>query len=96
VTDVKGSVDLQGRAAATFNWKASGGAVTINGEYSGTLEFAPALAKPLRFNSLRTDFSRGGRFPARSTLDLGISEADRCFGPGPFQDKQHATFRPPV
>src|SRR5204862_4811123 len=50
--DLKGSFNLQGRGS-DIELENIAGQVTINGEYSGTMEFR-ALAKPLRFQSSRT------------------------------------------
>ena len=51
---IQGNLDLEGRGG-DVQLSNIAGEVTINGEYSGTLEFR-ALAKPLRFESSRTEF----------------------------------------
>jgi DUF4097 and DUF4098 domain-containing protein YvlB len=79
---VKGSVDLQGRGG-DVQMENVEGQVTINGEFSGTLEFH-ALAKPLHFESSRSDF-RVERIPGSVTMDLGDLKIDNVVGPVKFR-----------
>ena len=55
------------------------GQVTINGSYSGTLNFK-SLAKPLRFESPNTDL-RVEALPGQINMDLGEFTAKNLVGP---------------
>jgi DUF4097 and DUF4098 domain-containing protein YvlB len=57
--------------------------VTINGEFSGTIEFR-ALAKPLHFESSHSDF-RVEQIPGSVTMDLGNLKLDNVVGPVKFR-----------
>ena len=81
-TDVKGSLDLEGRGS-DVQLENIDGPVTINGEYAGTLEFR-ALAKPMRFNSSRTEF-RAEAVPGSITMDLGDLKLENVSGPVRFR-----------
>ena len=59
------------------------GEVTINGEYSGTLEFRE-LARPLHFTSERSEF-RVEQVPGSITLDLGDLKMNNVVGPVRFK-----------
>ncbi len=82
VTDLKGSLDLEGRGS-DVQLENIEGPVTINGEYAGTLEFR-ALAKPMRFNSSRTEF-RAEAVPGSITMDLGDLKLENVSGPVRFK-----------
>ena len=81
-TDLKGSFDLEGRGS-DIQLENIAGPVTINGEFGGTLEFR-ALAKPLRFNSSRTEF-RTEAVPGSITMDLGNLNLQDVTGPVRFR-----------
>ena len=59
------------------------GVSTVNGDFSGTLEFR-ALAKPLKFQSSRTEFHVEA-VPGEITLDLGNLKLTNVAGPVRFQ-----------
>jgi hypothetical protein len=82
LTDVKGGVDLQGRGS-DIQFENIGGPVTVNGEYAGTLEFR-ALAKPMHFNSSRTEFHLEA-VPGAVTMDLGNLKLENVSGPVRFK-----------
>jgi DUF4097 and DUF4098 domain-containing protein YvlB len=80
--DLKSNFELQGRGS-DIQLENIAGIVTINGEYSGTLEFR-ALAKPLRFQSSRTEF-HAEAVPGSITMDLGDLKMSNVAGPVRFQ-----------
>jgi DUF4097 and DUF4098 domain-containing protein YvlB len=80
--DVKGNFDLDGRGG-DIQLENLTGPATINGEYSGTLEFRN-LAKFLHFRSSRTDF-RVESIPGSIRMDLGDMKLDNVVGPVHFQ-----------
>jgi len=82
VTDVKGSFDLEGRGS-DIQLENVSGPVTVNGEFGGTIEFR-ALAKPLRFNSSRTEF-HAEAIPGSVTMDLGDLKLENVSGPVRFR-----------
>jgi DUF4097 and DUF4098 domain-containing protein YvlB len=82
VTDVQGSLDVEGRGGDVQLVNIAG-PVTVNGEYGGTLEFRN-LAKPMRFNSSRTEF-RVEAVPGSITMDLGDLKLDNVAGPVHFK-----------
>jgi len=82
VTDVKGSFDLEGRGG-DVQLENIAGPVTVNGEFGGTIEFR-ALAKPMRFNSSRTDFHVEA-VPGSITMDLGNLRLQNVSGPVRFR-----------
>jgi DUF4097 and DUF4098 domain-containing protein YvlB len=82
VTDLKGSFDLEGRGS-DIQLENIEGPVTINGEFGGDLEFR-ALAKPLRFNSSRTEF-RVEAVPGSIMMDLGDLKLENVSGPVHFK-----------
>jgi hypothetical protein len=61
------------------------GQVTVDGSYSGTLEFKN-LAKPLRFQSPQTDM-RLEKLAGSLTMDLGDLRVDHATGPIRFHTK---------
>jgi DUF4097 and DUF4098 domain-containing protein YvlB len=75
-------VDLEGRGG-DVQLEDVAGQVTINGEFSGTLEFR-ALAKPMHFESSRSDF-RVEQVPGSITMDLGDLKMDNVVGPVKFR-----------
>ncbi len=81
-TDLKGSFDLQGRGS-DIQLDTIAGPVTINGEFGGTIDLR-ALAKPMRFNSSRTEF-RAEAVPGSITLDLGDLKLTNVTGPVRFR-----------
>ena len=80
--DVKGDVDMKGKGS-DVELENMAGQVTVNGSYSGTLQFKN-LAKPLHFESRNTDL-RVEQLPGTITMDLGDftgNEPDRPDPPG--------------
>ena len=81
-TDVKGNVELQGRGG-DVQIENIAGQTTVNGEFSGTLEFR-GLAKTFRFNSQRSEM-RAEAVPGSITLDLSELKMTNVVGPVRFQ-----------
>ena len=81
-TDIKGNIDLTGRGR-DIQLENIAGQSTVNGDFSGTLEFR-ALAKPLRFESSRTEFHVEA-IPGEVTLALGDLKLNNVSGPVRFQ-----------
>lgn len=79
VVDTKGNVNVDGRSGSDVQIENVTGQVTVNGSYSGTLEFK-SLAKPLHFQSPQTDM-RLERLPGSLTLDLGDLRVNNVVGP---------------
>jgi hypothetical protein len=77
--DVKGKIDLQGRGS-DLELENIQGQVTINGSYSGTLEFKN-LAKPLQFEGTRNTELRTQAIPGRISMDLGQITGSGITGP---------------
>jgi DUF4097 and DUF4098 domain-containing protein YvlB len=77
-------VDLQGRGG-DVQLEHVDGPVTINGEFSGTLEFRE-LAKSLHFESSQSDF-RVEQIPGLVTMDLGQMKLDNVVGPVKFRTR---------
>ena len=78
-TDVKGRLDLQGRGSDVELENVTG-QVTINGAYSGTLDFKN-LAKPLQFQGTRGTELTAQAVPGRISMDLGEFNAKDVTGP---------------
>ena len=77
--DIKGRIDLQGRGS-DVELENITGQVTINGAFSGTLDFKN-LSKPLQFEGTRgTELSVQG-VPGRISMDLGEFSATDIVGP---------------
>ena len=78
-TDVKGRIDLQGRGS-DVELENIAGQVTINGSYSGTLDFKN-LAKPLQFEGARGTELSAQAVPGRISMDLGELTGKDIVGP---------------
>ena len=76
--DLKGKLDLQGKGS-DLELENIAGEVTINGSYSGNLEFKN-LAKPLHFESPNTDLRVAG-LPGQISMDLGELTGNNLVGP---------------
>ena len=83
--DVKGRVDLQGRGS-DVELENIAGQVTINGAYSGTLEFKN-LAKPLQFEGARNTELHVQAVPGRISMDLGEFNGHGPGGSGAAGDR---------
>ncbi|MDQ6700744.1 MAG: DUF4097 family beta strand repeat-containing protein [Acidobacteriota bacterium] len=78
--NMRGSLDLQGRGD-DLQLENVAGQVTINGYYSGTLEFKN-VTKPLHFESPHTNTEvRVEQIPGNITMDLGDLRANGLVGP---------------
>jgi|SoiMethySBSTD1v2_1073268.scaffolds.fasta_scaffold95677_3 DUF4097 and DUF4098 domain-containing protein YvlB len=77
--DIKGKVDLQGRGSEV-DFENIAGQVTINGTFTGTLQFK-ALAKPLQFEGARNTEVRVQAVPGRISMDLGEFSGSGLVGP---------------
>ena len=80
-TDVKGTVDLSG-SGRDIQLEDIGGQVTVNGSFSGTLDFRN-LAQPFHFESNQTDF-RITKLPGTINMDLRELRASGVEGPFRF------------
>lgn len=78
-TDIKGTLDLEGRNGTDVQLENIAGQVTINGAYSGTLDFKN-IEKPLHFESEQTDL-RIEQIPGTFTMDLSDIRATNLVGP---------------
>lgn len=81
VTGVKGNLEVNGRGNEV-QIEDIQGETSINGEYSGTLEFR-ALAKQFHFKSQRSDLSVA-QIPGSVILDLGDLRLENAVGPVRF------------
>lgn len=77
-TNVKGAVEIKGRGQ-DLELDSIEGQVTVNGEYTGELAFRN-LAKPLRFESSRTEM-RVEKTPGMVRMALGNITAEKVQGP---------------
>jgi hypothetical protein len=77
--DVKGRLDIQGQGR-DLSLENVDGQVTINGGYSGSLEFKN-LAKPLNFEGARNTELHAQAVPGQLTMDLGQLNANGLTGP---------------
>jgi len=77
--DVKGNIDIQGRGS-DIEMENISGQVTINGGYTGTLEFKN-LAKPLQFEGARSTELSVQAVPGRIGMDMGEFTATDIVGP---------------
>ncbi len=77
--DIKGRIDLQGRGS-NVELENIAGQVTINGAFSGTLDFKN-LAKPLQFEGTRGTELSAQAVPGRISMDLGEFNAKDVTGP---------------
>jgi hypothetical protein len=80
--DVKGKIDLQGRGG-DLTFENISGQVTVNGSYSGTLEFKN-LAKPLQFEGERGTELHVEAIPGSMTMDLSTLTGNGVVGPMRF------------
>src|ERR1700681_2181883 len=76
--DVKGDVNIEGKGS-DIELENIAGQVTVNGSYSGTLQFKN-LAKPLHLESRNTDL-RVAQVPGTITMDLGDLNGSNLIGP---------------
>ncbi len=83
VSDLRGGFDLEQGRGGDIQLENVAGPATIRGEYSGTLDFR-RLAKPLQFNSARTEF-HAEAVPGTITMDLGDLKMSNITGPVRFQ-----------
>jgi DUF4097 and DUF4098 domain-containing protein YvlB len=81
VSGINGNVEVNGRGGEVQIQDVQG-ETTLNGEYSGTLEFR-ALQKQFHFKSQRSDFTIAS-IPGRVVLDLGDLRMDNVTGPVRF------------
>lgn len=79
VVDVKGKVDLDGHGS-DLTFENIGGQVTVNGSYSGTLEFKN-LAQPLDFEGARGTELHVAAIPGSIRLDLSSLTGNNVTGP---------------
>jgi hypothetical protein len=77
--DVKGKIDVQGRGS-DIELENIAGQVTINGGYTGTVEFKN-LAKPLQFEGARSTELSVQAVPGRISMDMGEFTARDIVGP---------------
>ena len=77
--DVKGKIDVQGRGS-DIELENIAGQVTINGGYTGTLEFKN-LAKPLQFEGARSTELSVQAVPGSISMDMGEFTARDIVGP---------------
>jgi hypothetical protein len=77
--DVKGKIDVDGRGS-DIEMENIAGQVTINGGYTGTLEFKN-LAKPLEFEGARSTELSVQAVPGSISMDLGEFTARDIVGP---------------
>ena len=77
--DVKGKIDVEGRGS-DIELENIAGQVTINGGYTGTLEFKN-LAKPLQFEGARSTELRVQAVPGSISMDMGEFTARDMVGP---------------
>jgi len=77
--DMKGRLDIQGRGA-DIELENIGGQVTINGAYTGTLDFKK-LAKPLQFEGARNTELSVQAVPGRISMELGEFNGNDLIGP---------------
>ncbi len=84
VVDAKGNVDLDGRGSDVQMMNVAG-QVTVNGSYSGTMEFKK-LTKSLHFESPNSEMRVAG-IPGSLTLDLSDLRINNAVGPIRFHTK---------
>ncbi len=77
--DVKGKIDVEGRGS-DIELENIAGQVTINGGYTGTLEFKN-LAKPLQFEGARSTELSVQAVPGSISMDMGEFTARDIVGP---------------
>ena len=77
--DLKGRMDIQGQGA-DLSLENIGGQVTINGGYTGSLEFKN-LAQPLNFEGARNTEMHAQAVPGQITMDMGQFNGTGLTGP---------------
>jgi len=77
--DVKGRIDLQG-GGSDLSLENVQGQVTINGAFTGTLDFKN-LAKPLQFEGARNTELHAEAVPGSISMDMGEFTANGLVGP---------------
>lgn len=77
--NMKGRFDLQGRGS-DIELENMSGLVTINGAYTGSLDFKN-LAKPLQFEGARNTELTVQAIPGRINMDLGEFNGNNLIGP---------------
>jgi hypothetical protein len=80
--DVKGKIDLEGHGG-DLSLENISGQVTVNGSFSGTLEFKN-LAKPLQFEGARGTELHVEAIPGRVSMDLSTFTGNGVVGPMRF------------
>jgi len=78
-TDVKGTIDLQGRGG-DIEFENIQGQVTINGSYLGNLEFKN-LVKPIQFEGTRNTELHAAAVPGHISMDLSQFNGTNITGP---------------
>jgi DUF4097 and DUF4098 domain-containing protein YvlB len=78
-TDVKGHIDVQGEGS-DLSLENVQGQVTINGAFTGTLDFKN-LAKPLQFEGARNTELHVEAVPGNISMDMGGFTANGLVGP---------------
>ncbi|HEX3748056.1 MAG TPA: DUF4097 family beta strand repeat-containing protein [Bryobacteraceae bacterium] len=79
IVDLNGRLDLQGRGA-DVELENIGGQVTVNGAYTGNLDFKN-LAKPLNFQGARNTELSVAAVPGHITMDLSEFNGTNLVGP---------------
>jgi DUF4097 and DUF4098 domain-containing protein YvlB len=77
--DVKGRMDIQGQGS-DLSLENIGGQVTINGGYTGSVEFKN-LAQPLQFEGARNTELHAQAVPGQITMDMGQFNGTGLTGP---------------
>ena len=85
VRDVKGNVEVDGRGS-DLDVEGVTGAVTVNGDFTGTLQFRN-VNQTLRYTSSRTDLTTQ-RLVGRLSMETGSLEASDVDGPFEITTKQ--------
>ncbi|MGD0693918.1 MAG: DUF4097 family beta strand repeat-containing protein [Terriglobia bacterium] len=85
VRDVKGNVEVDGRGS-DLDVGGVTGTVTVNGDFSGTLQFRNVI-QTLRYTSSRTDLTTQ-RLAGRLSMETGSLEANDVDGPFEITTKQ--------
>jgi len=83
---IKGNIEMQGGRGRDIELDTVGGEITINGSYSGDLQFRNC-ARPIRFQSGQTDL-RVEKVPGEIHLDLGEFSGSNLVGPIRFSSSR--------